>query len=77
MRRRVKELVALREREWGRRITNREIAKAIGLVREQTVSEWMSPEPVQRIDVETSKAIAHFLGVKWYEIYIEEPAPEE
>ena len=72
VRSKVKEIVAQREREWGRRITNRELAKATEM-REQTISNWMSPEPVERIHIAPAQRLAAYLGVRWYELFIEEP----
>lgn len=45
----MKELLALREREIGRRIYQNEISRATKL-NPNTITRWMSPEPFTRIE---------------------------
>ena len=49
LRSKMKELVALRERQTGARIHQKDIVEATKL-NPNTVSRWMSPEPISRIE---------------------------
>lgn len=62
MRSRLKQLVAEREISEGRRIFQNEIADATGL-RPATITNWMSPAPMKRIDGEVLVALMEWLGL--------------
>lgn len=57
---RLKELVARREQELGRRIEQQEIVAATELDK-NTISRWMSPEPIRRIEVKAWLRLAAWL----------------
>lgn len=61
VRSRLKELVARREHELGRRITQKEIVVETGL-NPNTISAWMSPEPMTRIDENSLVSLCGWLG---------------
>lgn len=63
MRSRLKELVARRESEEGRRIHQREICTATGL-NPNTISRWMSPEPFARLETRPLMLLVGWLGCK-------------
>lgn len=58
---RLKELVARREHELGRRITQKEIGEETNL-NPHTISAWMSPEPLTRIDEKSLIPLCGWLG---------------
>lgn len=62
MRSRLKQLVAERELKEKRRIQQTEIAEATGL-RPATVSKWMSPNPLGRIDDHTLVVLMRWLNL--------------
>lgn len=61
VRSRLKELVARREREKGASITGEMIAKETGL-NVGTVSRWMQPKPMQRIDGDVAARLCEYLN---------------
>ncbi|MBK9122779.1 MAG: hypothetical protein IPM16_06615 [Chloroflexi bacterium] len=60
MRSRLKQLVSEREARERRRIYQKDIARETGL-REATISKWMSPEPIGRIDDKVVVALVNWL----------------
>lgn len=58
---RLKELVAKKEREAQKAISQGDIAKATGLD-PHTVSRWMQPKPFARIEADAAKKLCNFLG---------------
>jgi DNA-binding Xre family transcriptional regulator len=60
---RLKEIIAKRERDLGRRIPQREIVEATG-INPNTVSRWMSPEPIARIEESVIVPLCRFLNVQ-------------
>lgn len=60
MRSRLKQLVAEREIAEGRRIFQKEISDATGL-RPATITHWMSPAPMKRIDDQAVVALMDWL----------------
>lgn len=62
VRSRLKELVALKERQEGRVITNTEIAEATGL-QLNAVARWMKPTEIKRIESRVVKELCSYLGV--------------
>lgn len=62
VRSRLKELIALKEREEGRVITNTEIAEATGL-QLNAVARWMKPTEIKRIESRVVKELCAFLKV--------------
>lgn len=61
VRSRLKELVARMEQEKGETITGEMIAEATG-VNVGTVSRWMQPKQLQRIDGDVAARLCDFLG---------------
>lgn len=61
VRSKLKELVARKERERGESITGETIAEATGL-NVGTVSRWMQPKPLQRIDGDVVARLCVYLG---------------
>lgn len=53
--------------EGGKRYTQQMIADGAGLTR-PTVSKWLKDDPMQLIDLGSAKALAEFVGCKWYEL---------
>lgn len=51
MKSKLKELVAKHERETGQRLLQNEIAEITG-INHHTISRWMSPRPMRRIDAD-------------------------
>lgn len=60
VRSRLKELVARKEHEKGAAITGEMIAEATGL-NAGTVSRWMQPKPLHRIDGDVLAALCQYL----------------
>ena len=58
---RLKELVTEKEREWGRRIYQKEIATVTGLS-ENTITRWMSPEELEAFSGNTVASICDFFN---------------
>lgn len=55
----------------GRKITQKEIAEATG-IRANTISRWMTKEPMTRIEHSVLEPLCVFFGVKSHEIvYLE------
>lgn len=71
MRSRLKELIYLRETEQGERVTRKELAEETG-INPATLSRYLSPEPFERIDIDTAEKLAEYFGVEWYEIFLTE-----
>lgn len=63
VRSRLNEIVAQRENEIGQRIQQRAIAEQTGL-NPNTISRWMSPEPLTKIDSVTVIALCRYFGVQ-------------
>lgn len=57
----LKSLIAEREREEGRVITNDELAELTGL-NPATISRWMQPRPFKKIEVDTLVKLMDTLG---------------
>lgn len=53
-------LIAQKEYKEQRRISQREIAQEVGLAR-ATVSSWMSPDGMPRLDAKTAAALCEYL----------------
>jgi DNA-binding Xre family transcriptional regulator len=71
VRSRLRQLVAQREIESGKKIMQKEIAHETGLD-EHTISRWMDVKPVKRIDVEPMLALLRWLGCTMNDLlYIE------
>lgn len=66
---RVKEFVALKERNLGRTIENREIAEETG-ISEHTVGTWMKPKEFRSADAIVVGALASYFGVEWYDLLV-------
>lgn len=60
MRSRLNILIAERESQLGRRIPQQEIVKATGL-NANTISRWMSPEPIEQFQRKTVVPLCRFL----------------
>lgn len=58
---RLKELVAMREREVGHTIQNKDIADETGLT-EHTIGRWMKPEPIDRIEAKVLLRLSMWLN---------------
>lgn len=63
VRSRLKQLVAEREHKEGRRILQNEIAESTGL-RPATITKWMSPDVMGRIDDRALVALMDWLGLE-------------
>lgn len=61
MRSKMAELVARRERELGKRIFQKDIVEATNL-NPNTISRWMSPEPLTRIEENVIVPLCEYLG---------------
>lgn len=57
---RLKELLALKEREEKRVIQQKEVAEATGLT-EHTISRWMRPTPLSRIETDVVLKLCKYL----------------
>jgi transcriptional regulator with XRE-family HTH domain len=71
---RFQELLAVLEREQGRKYSQREIAEITGLTR-PTISAIASNQ-VQRYDVETVSRLVKFLGVDVTDFFVQVPDDE-
>jgi DNA-binding Xre family transcriptional regulator len=60
---RLKEIVARKEQVEGRRIPQKEIVEETG-INANTVSRWMSPEPIQRVEESVVVPLCRWLGVQ-------------
>lgn len=60
---RMKELLAVKERELGRRIKQNEIVKETHL-NPNTVSRWLSPEPFSRIEAQAIIPLCRYFNCK-------------
>jgi DNA-binding Xre family transcriptional regulator len=61
VRSRLKELMAIKEREVGHIIQQKDIAEAIG-VAEPTIGRWMRPTPFERIETEVVIKLCAYLN---------------
>lgn len=61
VRSRLKELVAIKEREVGKVIQQKDIAEATGLA-EPTIGRWMRPTPFTRIETDVVIKLCEYLG---------------
>lgn len=57
---RLKELVAQKERQIGRKILQKEIAEATALT-EHTIGRWMEPTPFDRLETKAVRRLCKFL----------------
>lgn len=67
VRSRLKELVAIRERELGQEIRSSQIAEVTNLDI-HTVMRWMKPQPFQRIEVSAALKLCNFLDCELGEL---------
>lgn len=67
MRSRLFELVKQKELKEHRSISIAELSKETKLAR-NTITVWLSDEPIERIHVHAAVALAHYLGVEWHEL---------
>lgn len=67
-------LVAEKEIRDGKRISQREIVEATGL-NPNTVSRWMSPEPIKMFSSDTITPLCKYLGCELGELLIVDYTP--
>lgn len=72
---RVPILLAEKEHRERRRITQRELAEETGLAR-ATISSWMSPQGMPRLDANTVRALCEYFGVDISELVELEPGQQ-
>ena len=68
---RLKELVAIKERQSNRELTNGDIAVATG-ISEHTIGKWMKPRPLTQINADVVRRLCKYLECQIGELlYIE------
>lgn len=73
---RASELLALKERSEGVRIRLTDVAIATGL-NLHTVSRWMDPKPLAKIEVKSALALAEYFDVTFGDLFIQKPSVNE
>lgn len=71
MKSKLREVWLQKQAELGKKITQKEIAEATG-IRANTISRWMTNEPMTRIEHSVLEPLCVFFGVKSHDIvYLE------